>query len=53
MHGERRALHHVAIEIRQDLIANDKGQQDWAALLTRLLPQAYRELIAAEPLKPA
>ena len=53
MHGERRALHHVAIEIRQDLIANDKGQQDWAALLTRLLPEAYRRLIAAEPLKPA
>jgi predicted N-formylglutamate amidohydrolase len=48
VHGERRGLHHVAIEIRQDLIAQDKGQQDWAALLTRLLPLAYRELVAAE-----
>ena len=53
VHGERRKLHHVAVEIRQDLIAHEKGQQDWAALLTRLLPQAYRELLAAETLKPA
>ena len=27
VHGERRGLHHVAIEIRQDLIADDKGQR--------------------------
>ncbi len=52
VHGERRKLHHVAVEIRQDLIADEKGQQDWAALLTRLLPLAYRELLAAEALKP-
>ena len=52
MHGERRGLHHVAIEIRQDLIAQEKGQQDWAALLTRLLPQGYRKLMAAESTKP-
>lgn len=51
VHGERRSLHHVAIEIRQDLIASAAGQQDWAALLTRLLPQAYRELLAAESAK--
>ena len=48
IHGERRGLHHVAIEIRQDLIDDDKGQRAWAAMLARLLPQAYRELIAAE-----
>ena len=53
VHGEQRRLHHVAIEIRQDLIASDKGQQDWAALLTRLLPQAYRELVAGKTRKPA
>ena len=29
VHGERRGLHHVAIEIRQDLIADDKGQRAW------------------------
>ena len=27
VHGERRGLHHVAIEIRQDLIADDQGQR--------------------------
>jgi predicted N-formylglutamate amidohydrolase len=53
VHGEQRGLHHMAIEIRQDLIAGDKGQRAWGLLLARLLPQAYRELIAAEALKPA
>jgi len=48
VHGERRGLHHVAIEIRQDLIAGDQGQRTWAALLARLLPRAYQELVAAE-----
>ena len=47
VHGERRGLHHVAVEIRQDLIAEAKGQQAWAALFARLLPQAYRALLAA------
>jgi predicted N-formylglutamate amidohydrolase len=45
VHGERRGLHHVAIEIRQDLIASDQGQRIWAALLARLLPRAYQELV--------
>jgi predicted N-formylglutamate amidohydrolase len=53
VHGERRGLHHVAIELRQDLITSDQGQRIWAALLARLLPQAYRELEAAQPLRPA
>ena len=53
VHGERRGLHHLAIEIRQDLIAGDQGQLIWAALLARLLPQAYQELVAAQPLRPA
>jgi predicted N-formylglutamate amidohydrolase len=48
VHGERRGLHHVAIEVRQDLIADDKGQRAWGVLLARLLPQAYQELVAAE-----
>ncbi|MGZ8308581.1 MAG: N-formylglutamate amidohydrolase [Rhodoplanes sp.] len=43
-HGERRDLHHVAIEVRQDLIAHDKGQRAWGRLLARLLPPAYQEL---------
>jgi predicted N-formylglutamate amidohydrolase len=42
VHGERRKLHLTAIEIRQNLIGDDAGQQKWAALLARLLPLAYR-----------
>ena len=53
VHGERRGLHHVAIEIRQDLIAEDNGQRAWSALLARLLPQAYQDLVATEALRPA
>lgn len=43
-HGEKRALHHVALEIRQDLITDEAGQQQWAALFARLLPQVYESL---------
>src|SRR5271169_2716103 len=53
VHGERRGLHHVAIEVRQDLIAGDKGQRAWGLLLARLLARAYRELVAAEALRRA
>ncbi len=44
VHGEKRGLHHIAIEIRQDLIAEDDGQAAWAARLSRLLPQTYAAL---------
>jgi predicted N-formylglutamate amidohydrolase len=44
VHGEKRALLHVALEIRQDLVAEDAGQRKWAALFARLLPQAYERL---------
>jgi predicted N-formylglutamate amidohydrolase len=47
VHGEQRQLHHVAIEIRQDLISDAIGQQAWAKLLASLLPQAYRALVGA------
>ncbi len=47
MHGERRGLLHVEIEIRQDLIESDSGQRAWGALLARLLPQAYQALATA------
>jgi predicted N-formylglutamate amidohydrolase len=53
VHGERRGLYHVAIEIRQDLIAEDPGQQAWGVLLARLLQRAYHGLSAAETLRPA
>jgi predicted N-formylglutamate amidohydrolase len=41
VHGERRGLPHVEIEIRQDLITAPAGQKEWAERLTRLLPAAY------------
>ncbi len=44
VHGERRGLPHVELEIRQDLIADDAGQAAWAARLARLLGAAQAEL---------
>lgn len=41
VHGERRGLLHVEIEIRQDLITDPAGQTAWAERLARLLPAAY------------
>ena len=41
VHGERRGLPHVEIEIRQDLIADPAGQREWAERLAKLLPAAY------------
>jgi predicted N-formylglutamate amidohydrolase len=43
VHGERRGLPHVEIEIRQDLITRPIGQREWAERLARLLPAAYAE----------
>lgn len=40
VHGERRGLVHVGIEIRQDLVADAAGQQEWAERLAHLLPRA-------------
>jgi predicted N-formylglutamate amidohydrolase len=44
VHAERRGLHHVLVEIRQDLIADEAGQAQWAARLARLLPLAHEGL---------
>jgi len=44
VHGERHGLPHALIEIRQDLIAEESGQQQWAERLTRVLPRAYERL---------
>ncbi|MFG1462588.1 N-formylglutamate amidohydrolase [Xanthobacter sp. DSM 24535] len=44
VHGERRGIPHVAIEIRQDLIGDGPGQLAWSARFTRLLTLAYRGL---------
>lgn len=40
VHGERRGLLHVGIEIRQDLVRGQDGQAEWAERLARLLPRA-------------
>jgi predicted N-formylglutamate amidohydrolase len=45
VHGERRGLPHVEIEIRQDLIGDAVGQRGWAESLARLLPAAYSEFL--------
>ncbi len=42
VHAERRGLPYVGIEIRQDLIADERGQQAWAKRFARLLPQAWQ-----------
>ncbi len=42
-HGEARGLPHVEIEIRQDLIGHEAGQEEWARRLTRVLQDAERE----------
>ena len=44
VHGERRGLPYLEIEIRQDLIAEPSGQANWAERLARLLPAAHAEL---------
>jgi predicted N-formylglutamate amidohydrolase len=40
VHGERRGIPHVAIEIRQDLIREEPGQRQWAERLAEMLPRA-------------
>jgi predicted N-formylglutamate amidohydrolase len=40
VHGERRGLVHVEIEVRQDLIDHAAGQDAWAERLARVLPRA-------------
>ena len=46
VHGERRGLPHVGIEIRQDLIAHEAGQAAWAERLIRLLPRSAEAVLA-------
>ena len=38
VHGEQRGLLHVELEVRQDLIADAAGQEEWAERLARILP---------------
>ncbi len=51
VHGERRALPHVELEIRQDLITQEDGQREWADHLIRILPEAWRIFGSGSPTK--
>ena len=44
VHGEARGLINTGIEIRQDLIADQSGQQQWAERLARILGEIEAEL---------
>jgi predicted N-formylglutamate amidohydrolase len=39
-HGERRGLPHVELEVRQDLLADERGQEVWALRLARVLTES-------------
>jgi predicted N-formylglutamate amidohydrolase len=49
VHGERRGLMHVGIELRQDLVADEAGQQQWAVRLAQALPTAVAEVQREDP----
>jgi predicted N-formylglutamate amidohydrolase len=48
-HGEARGLPHVEIEIRQDLIADDAGQDEWARRICRALQAAEHIFLGITP----
>jgi predicted N-formylglutamate amidohydrolase len=48
-HGEARGLPHVEIEIRQDLVADDAGQAEWARRIARALQEAEQPFLRATP----
>jgi predicted N-formylglutamate amidohydrolase len=46
-HAETRSLPYVEIEIRQDLVADDAGQAEWAARIAQALQDAERKFALA------
>ena len=44
-HGEARRLPHVEIEIRQDLVAEESGQAEWAQRIARALKDAEEKFL--------
>ena len=48
IHAEARGLINTGIEIRQDLIADESGQQQWAERLARILGAIEETLLARE-----
>ncbi|MGL9623859.1 N-formylglutamate amidohydrolase [Bradyrhizobium sp. U531] len=47
VHGEARGLVNTGIEIRQDLIADHTGQQQWAERLARIFGEIEAELLVS------
>jgi predicted N-formylglutamate amidohydrolase len=43
-HGERRGIPHVELEIRQDLLADDEGQERWSERLAAALERSMLRL---------
>lgn len=43
VHGERRRIPHVELEVRQDLLASAAGQQEWAERLAAVLEASLAE----------
>jgi predicted N-formylglutamate amidohydrolase len=48
-HGEARGLPHVEIEIRQDLISDEAGQDEWARRIVRVLQSALEAFSGNTP----
>jgi len=46
-HGEERGLPHVEIEIRQDLVADERGQSEWARRISAALRAAEQAFFGA------
>jgi predicted N-formylglutamate amidohydrolase len=42
-HGTRRGLAHALLEIRQDLIADDTGAEDWAQRIAAIITAALAD----------
>ncbi|MCP9917855.1 N-formylglutamate amidohydrolase [Cyanobium sp. ATX 6F1] len=53
VHGERRRIPHVELEIRQDLLATGAGQREWAERLASVLEASLAEGFPPLPGAPA
>ena len=45
IHGERRGIAHVEIEVRQDLVEEAKGQREWAERIAGWLRESIAEIV--------
>jgi predicted N-formylglutamate amidohydrolase len=47
VHAERRGLPYVELEVRQDMLSTEEGQNDWAERLARALEHSFSVLFPA------